>query len=554
MEKNYTAIFGLMILIAISTMSNGQVRKSASGPKPFTVTWGPDNKMKGSPRYVSALGSKSYFYVVTYEGKNNGLARFNSSLEMEEQKTLKIEESDKSHSHMEVRRFLELDKKLFVITSEKSLKEKKLFFYIEEINITEMASQGDKKEIYSVDYSENKRADDADFSFLTPDDERKRLLIIENLYKEKGESPEYKVKVYDQNVNELYAKTFSLPLKQIYKGTFSATARIADNDDLFFTSRVYEEDEDGKAKKKDVEDGEVNFKTHIFYIPKSSSEVRDVTFNLKDKAVRGLHFNINKAGDLAIAGFYSLVNDKGKGLTVDKGIFNCSIDLKTLQVKSENFKEFSDDALTTGLSAKQAEKVEKKLDKGKDVSANYTINEFIPRSDGSSTLVAEQYYFYTVTVSNGKSSYTNYHYVYRNILFAKINTDGKIEWVTVIPKHQHTVNDNGMLSSFYLFDHEDDSYSIFFLDNKKNMFLKPNSTMKAENIGGRSANYFSYLKVDKDGNATNRSEAFQLPEDDEKTRIYPGQVVRLGDAKEFFLYGTDRSKDKYIKVQFNPEK
>ena len=85
-------------------------------------------------------------------------------------------------------------------------------------------------------------------------------------------------------------------------------------------------------------------------------------------------------------------------------------------------------------------KKKKKEEKEKDLKVkNYYMDRIFENSDGSKTVIAEYYDFYvttsTYTDSQGNmNTRTTYHYVYNDLIVAKISPSNTFEWVNIVPK------------------------------------------------------------------------------------------------------------------------
>ena len=101
----------------------------------------------------------------------------------------------------------------------------------------------------------------------------------------------------------------------------------------------------------------------------------------------------------------------------------------------------------------------------------------------------------TYTNSNGSTS-TTYHYIYGNIAVINVNPDGTIDWNIKIPKYQHTVNDNGMWSSYMRFVRNDGIYFIYN-DHLENLTRKEGKIFGSPLVGKNAV--ITVTKVGLDG-------------------------------------------------------
>ncbi|HMG15921.1 MAG TPA: hypothetical protein VK590_10775, partial [Saprospiraceae bacterium] len=251
-------------------------------------------------------------------------------------------------------------------------------------------------------------------------------------------------------------------------------------------------------------------------------------------------------------------------LGIPRGIFYASLDIASAEIKSKNYKEFPKETYTAGMKGSKGEKALKKIEEGKKVGYTFEIRDLIPRADGGSTMIAEEYDMQIHTSSRGPgmgigavsitSSSSTWEYTYKNIIIAKISESGTFDWITVIPKFQVTTSNHewrtNTPASFLLFDHKNDSYSIFFNDHKENLI----PSKKAEGIQkvvNQKQSVLVNMKVDALGNVSKKTEAVKLPKDDEKTHFYPVlSFMPLGE-KDIILYGTESSHDKFARIHFD---
>jgi len=110
----------------------------------------------------------------------------------------------------------------------------------------------------------------------------------------------------------------------------------------------------------------------------------------------------------------------------------------------------------------------KNSERDEGVNKEFIIRGFIALPNGSSLLMLEEDFMYTTTytTSQGQTRSTN-HYISKAIMIANITSDGEINWINHIPKHQHSINDGGMLNSFSYFI-DKDRIKFLFSDNENN--------------------------------------------------------------------------------------
>ena len=522
----------------------------------YKVSWGPDLKLKGDAPNNILLYENGSFYAITdsrgglFSKSSDYLSKFNSKMELVLQNKVETEKSDKSVSHHELMRIMEFNNEIYAITSEQDKRAKKLLFFAEKINLTTLVPDGNKKKIFEVDYSVDKKREDDAVSILN-DVDKKHILIYDQPKIEKEQNIKLYVIALDKSLSSLWSKDVELPLKADKRRYIYFDKYIDPSSNLYLLTKVYADTEKKKNKTKDVVEGELNYDYHIYMIGKDIPTYVDYPFNLKDKAVSQVKLEVNEKGQLVACGFYGDINRDKNKVSGGKGVFYTIIDPEKNAIKAQSYKKFEAEVFTAGLSAKKASKQEKKMEEGKaDETDTYVIDKLIQRKDGGVTMIAENFYTYTVTHTVGNRTYTTTYFVYGNIIVTKINSSGEIEWTTVIPKKQ-VVTGMTEICSYIMFDERSDTYDFYFNDHRDNLSATSLSVNGAEVMNGKLKNMrFVREVVNPDGSLSKREVAFKIDEDDEDTRFCP-TVSKIVNDDEIILYGVDHKKDKFAKIVYS---
>ncbi|HLG34186.1 MAG TPA: hypothetical protein VI757_04840 [Bacteroidia bacterium] len=566
--KSTKKILTFILSILVASFATAQVKPKPKPVKPgkvainYTVSWGPDLKLKGDSPNKILLYENGSFYAITdnsagslaaayftgfsFGGSSEYVTKINSKLDLVLQKKIETEESEKAVSNHRLTNIIEFNDAIYLITRDKISKEKKVVYFIEKLNLSTLMSDGVKKKIYEVDYSVEKKRDDCVLRTLQHHGSD-ALVFFDNHEVKKGENVQITVFAVDKNFDIAWKKEITFPL---LKGkNFDFDKYINPRGDLYLIAKVYFDD-DKKKKHKDIVEGELNFDYHIYMIGKDISTFIDYPFNLKDKLVSQVNLDVNDKGELLAVGFYSDIKKKDRAGS-SKGVFYTIIDPETKTIKAQSYKNFETEVFTAGLSSKKAAKLEEKMDEGKKEGSadKYIIRELIPRKDGGSTMIAEEHYIYTVTYSTGKSTRTVTHFVYGNLIITKINAAGEIEWTTVITKNTN-VTASTLTCSYLSFDEGNDTYDIFFNDHKDNL-LSAQASAKGTKVLTDAIKPMRFVRVvvKPDGTLSKKEVALRMDEDDEKTRLSPMVSTQVND-NEIILYGMDRGKDKFAKITF----
>ncbi len=520
--------------------------------KEFSVTWGPDIKMKGEIPADILLFDKGNFYVenVTlreFSQPDIILAKINERLDLVAQNRIDTEKKDSKASYNHGMCLAEFNGEMFVLEEEKVHKDGMIYYYAEGIDKTTLKPNQNKRLLYSINYgSDNDRANDK-ISIATDDDRKKFFAVIDQHSDGRRESTTATITVLDSSFGKLWEKTVTLPVAASEKQ--DEFSWYVDKDANFYIlAKVY-----GKVRKnsKDVKDGLLNYDYHIYMMGNKIKTFIDFPFSLQDRSVMQVKLNVKSSGDLIATGIYSnIISEKDK-VSIPRGIFYTTMDVSAKTIKSQSYKEFPMEVYVTGLKQSKAEREEKKVEGEKHLSYTFLIQTLLNREDGGCTMVAEQYSAYQVaTVGRFAGMSVKMKYNYMNIVLAKISPAGELEWVSVIPKDQLFDFEEKILASFLIFENGHDSYHLFFNDSRDNLpeNLKPGAAIKTLN-SHRELTLVS-VPVDPNGVVGKRTEVLELPPDDEHTRFYPMLSFIAAKGKDIILYGTESAHDKFAKIHF----
>lgn len=137
-----------------------------------------------------------------------------------------------------------------------------------------------------------------------------------------------------------------------------------------------------------------------------------------------------------------------------QGVFLQRVNLDTKTIVNQYFDAFPREFMTQNLTPEQVDRLERREERGRlgPQLYNYAIRAIHPLPDGSTVVLAEQFYIYQQNASDARGiSQTAYHYYFNDLLAFKIDTNGSFNWIVQLPKEQHSVNDNGYYSSVVSF-------------------------------------------------------------------------------------------------------
>lgn len=435
---------------------------SQAKTKKATVLEGEEvDTKRSSIREIAGFDATGY-YTVRAEKKHLFIEHLNKQMNVD--KSTQISEDDEDYYNYSA--LMEGNFYLFSIETDKKALTTTLFYQkvdkktlVAEVDphpmiVTKMASKRD----YYGHLSHDMSPDESKLLYYSKDSE--------NLPKDEiADDTRFHLTVFDSKMAKVWAKEVVIP---IFPEQFSVEqVKVDDNGTVYIIGIEYQEKSEARESRRE---GNPTFKYHIYRYSNNGADVLDMPIELKDKFITDVQIDGAPNGDLVAAGFYS-----DKGTFSVKGAFYIRIDGKTRQVVTQNFSAFESDFITEYLTEKEKKKSDKKEAKGqKQELYSFQMDELLIRANGGVTLIAEQYYSYTVctttSTANGTTTTCHTYYNYNDLMVITFNPDGSIAWKCKVPKRQYTVDDGGYYSS-YTYAAIDDKLFFIYNDNPKNLFL-----------------------------------------------------------------------------------
>jgi hypothetical protein len=324
-----------------------------------------------------------------------------------------------------------------------------------------------------------------------------RVLIINQAPAKKVDKTtvpgEVTLSLYDpKDMSELANATYDLEIS-----SYGSSAVVGDDGYVYSLVHVSPE---SRAERKDKKNrGEASWFYKIIGVNLNNPEAEPFEYNLifKNKGILKATLEITNNGELICAGTYSELTKKGNIDDFD-GIFYAKLDPKTGEVISDNQRKLDRATVEFMTSKKNAKKNE-------GVSTSFKLRGYEAMDNNTSNLILEEDYWYVVTTYSGRGqTTTTYHYISKAILVANIASDGEINWISHIPKFQHTVNDEGAFNSFTYFKDKNE-LNFVFADNSNNYDDKTFALKKenAKNINdmrsSKQAKSLALAKLDEKG-------------------------------------------------------
>lgn len=448
MKKTTITIFAALSLISTLAISQSDE---------VNVYWGKQNTLNKSAS-VYLLGKRGND-ILGYEkiGKDVNIVKFSyDDLATGGEATI-IGKGDNVISRDYVfNKMLFLKDKVYVCVTQFNKSSKENVLYMEEFNFSGELVGGLKK----VGVIPGKSKSNSGWFDIIESKDSTKFLMVNVPPFEKYSGEKFSFQVLDENLNQLDDAQVSLPNNFKYFIVPSDGISLSNDGIVYMLAKNIEQ-------KGDKTKGEAGYFYQLLAInPQGSGDVTTYDLKLPEKAITDISYSVEDTASIICSGFYGNVKNSKYSTGEIDGIFYFRINKSTKQIESTGLKALDHDFIADITSQKNA-------DKGKGISNNFELTNFIRRSDGGSMLVSEYRYTYVVTTvqsdgHGGMYTVDQYHYVRNNILVVNINPDGSIKWYTNIPKQQHTVDDGGVYSSFVLGTHGNKMYFVYN-DNTANM-------------------------------------------------------------------------------------
>ena len=353
-------------------------------------------------------------------------------------------------------------------------------------------------EVSTIEDATKKNA--GNFDFVLSNDSSK-ILVFNNLPYEKNEIEKFKIRVIDQNLETVCNKT--LTLKQLDKDAAITNFKVDNEGNVYVLISTNKNREERSNKEQ-----KYTYRVLGYFFKEDLTKEYEI--KIPNKFVTDITFNIDKNKNLIVAGFYA----EDKKLKTE-GSFFLKVDFDSKKVLTQGIKKFGPEFMEMFMSKSKA----KKDDAG---VAFMNLDKLIVREDGGALLIAEQARAYVVTTYNSRGgSSTTYHYVNNDIVFVNVNPDGSIQWISRVPKKQHTVNDAGAYSSYSVSIVKDKIYLIYN-DHVKNIGENDPKRFKIMTNPGKAVTMLA--TVDNSGKYT-------------RTALFPAKEQKAIVRPSFYLQG-----------------
>lgn len=277
------------------------------------------------------------------------------------------------------------------------------------------------------------------------------------------------LQVFDEDLNKIWAEEVKMPYSEAVMDNLSYT--LSDDGKVYILAKVYEND-DRKEVGKDKKAPSYHFEVLVYQKGSKTPKIIEIKIDTNFPTEAFIYEDNDHT--IIVAGFYTK-NVKSYAI---EGAYLVRLDLekgKTIKL-NDGYYEIPTDIIKSYTSDREKRKIEKKEEKDEDndIGVRYLqIRKIYYGLEGGSTkILAEQYHVVSHTHYNGKTTSTTYSTHAEDIFVFSIDKNGKLEFVSKIPKAQHSGDALGAGLSFNSMV-TGNTLHIFFIDNLKNFNLAP---------------------------------------------------------------------------------
>lgn len=501
----------VMIKIAFTVLLISFSLSVFSQVSEMNVKWG--DEIPAKRRVVSdlySIGNENEFFAINTSLR---LTKGGSFLQKYENLNLVKEielTTEQSRSESYVQDILELNNELYLMSYRRDRESKSLT--AQGVDPETLSFSGSEEPVYNIKLSKGIRNTYGEYRSAIAPEETKIVYVVEHPG-DKTSNSVASVKLFDDNFDLLWNNKITLKSTKELTTIYSIT--VSDEGTAYLLTKVYD-------PKSESSRNERNYEFYIISVTENGIQSEE-RLALKDYYITKLKLDIDAQGNLLCGGFYSKEGGKSDG------IFYTTLDKEDYSVNTLSLKEFDLDFITQGMSERAKKKQKKRADKGKDVGiANINFRDIVLKEDGGAVLVGEYVNIFTTTTTtpNGGVSTTT-HYYYDDIYVINIDEEGQIEWAEKIIKTQHTTNDGGFYSSFFMV--VNDEYINFFY-----------------NVRDRKENILRGVSIDEEGKTTTKNLVSTTRKDN--IRIRPKSCEQISE-NEFILFGISKKFNRFARVR-----
>lgn len=334
-----------------------------------------------------------------------------------------------------------------------------------------------------------------------------------------NEAEKHFIFVYDNNLNPINQTEFTRGIKD--RKFILQNIDVSDIDGtVYLLGKTYT-----KNKKEKITGGKYQFELYKI----GNNEQNSVVFDSETKYIGSLTTKIAD-NNLFCVGFYSLKNDNRY-----KGLVHLAIDPNSLSIKSSTYSPFTPQFIID------------KYGKEKDKELRNIVFREVFITDTDEAIIHAEEFYIEITQSMGANGmmggqYTTYNY--RDVICAKISSDGKLVWARSINKKQTSGNPDRYLS-----------FSSSHINGKSYLFINSNGKVRKlrndriEFRGGSSNSaYLTAVIINSEGDF---DFSYVVDSNHAEVPFEAGAAVVSDNGKALVFKGRVGSKKQLLKISIN---
>lgn len=520
---------GIIIALSIFLFSTLSMFAQSGKPDNLEIQVGEEIKT-GKKEFIDKIIGKDEegTYVMAKYADQMTLFYYLNDLTLKKKTTFKLEYKKKNLAY---RGIVQMGSEFFMFTTYRDKKKKMTYLYSQKLNKNSLEFNA-PRELASASYEGYKKREAANYYFKISADSN-FLMFITDLPSGKEDVDRFGLMVFDNEMEEVWSHR-SIEIEETETSFLRYDSQIGNDGKVYVLAKIY--DTSKKYKK-----GEISYTFEMMVYEADNDEPESFDVTLDGQFMSDVNFERLENGNMQVVGFYS---DKGG---VQNGVFNLLIDAESNEIINVETTEFPTDFIVQHSSEKEKKKAAKKEAKGKEIAFySYDIDDLIEHADGTVTMIGEQYRYYVTctTDANGNQRCT-YHYIYGNIIVVKFDEDGAVDWMELIPKYQHTTNDNGYYSGYALVEMPDGTLKFIFNDSPKNSYYEQSGEFYGWKRKPKKTDIVMFSLTTE--GKLNRYVLAKGEEEEIMSR--PSVSVQI-DSQEMILLGEAKKKTKFYKLTF----
>ncbi len=345
---------------------------------------------------------------------------------------------------------------------------------------------------------------------------------------------------YDENLQKIYSGDIEMPYTD--KDMNILDCKIDYKGDIYSLISVFETNTtDGENTT--AKDAKSSTRFELLKVNQKQNDLSFIKIALESKYICQAQLIENPDKDLVITGYYSnkrsekntfladkkLGSHSADGIYFYKAVFDESNKLKDVIT---SYTEFPLEMLISGESEKMKTKQLEKEAKGELEQNNLELREVIFNTDGSMTIVGEEYFYTESSYTANNKQYTEYTYFYKDILIIKTDKNGKMLWHQKIKKYQSGSLKKSLSYSRCVFN---DNIYFIYANNTPDPELKdkiPEGKLKGS--------FLTIARLDAKGNVT--KDLLYIDDEDAELKPRYFENIEKGILVERLNKGKNTSK------------